>query len=197
MEVDSTNGVGDGELNDYPNRIYKRQNQQRVFANRSLHLEKIKFFGFDMDYTLAVYKSPEYEALGFRMIVDKLVDIGYPSTIQEFEYDPTYPVRGLWFDTAFGNLLKVDSFGNILICTHGFRFLRPQEIRTMYPNKFIQLDESRIYVLNTLFNLPERNYEYSEVYHKPESPPDKIGNGYFIYTKFLSEQGLRIKLNDQ
>lgn len=25
----------------------------------------------------------------------------------------------------------------------------------MYPNKFLQLDESRIYVLNTLFNLPE------------------------------------------
>lgn len=25
----------------------------------------------------------------------------------------------------------------------------------LYPNKFIQLDESRIYVMNTLFNLPE------------------------------------------
>lgn len=25
----------------------------RIFVNRSLHLEKIKFFGFDMDYTLA------------------------------------------------------------------------------------------------------------------------------------------------
>lgn len=25
----------------------------------------------------------------------------------------------------------------------------------MYPNKFLQLDESRVYVLNTLFNLPE------------------------------------------
>ena len=24
-----------------------------------------------------------------------------------------------------------------------------------YPNKFIKLDDSRIYVLNTLFNLPE------------------------------------------
>ncbi len=38
----------------------KENNQQifllmncRVFVNRSLHLEKIKFFGFDMDYTLA------------------------------------------------------------------------------------------------------------------------------------------------
>jgi len=25
----------------------------RVFVNRSLHMKKIKFFGFDMDYTLA------------------------------------------------------------------------------------------------------------------------------------------------
>lgn len=29
------------------------------------------------------------------------------------------------------------------------------EIYALYPNKFIQLDESRVYVLNTLFNLPE------------------------------------------
>ena len=29
------------------------------------------------------------------------------------------------------------------------------EINENYPNKFIQLDEKRIYVLNTLFNLPE------------------------------------------
>ena len=33
----------------------------RVFVNRSLHLEKIKYYGFDMDYTLAEYKSPELE----------------------------------------------------------------------------------------------------------------------------------------
>ncbi len=35
-----------------------------------------------------------------------------------------------------------------------FHFCCSPEIRQLYPNKFIQLDESRIYVLNTLFNLP-------------------------------------------
>lgn len=35
----------------------------RIFVNRSLHLENIKFYGFDMDYTLAEYKSPQYEQL--------------------------------------------------------------------------------------------------------------------------------------
>lgn len=32
--------------------------------------------------------------------------------------------RGLWFDKLHGNLLKVDSYGNILVCNHGFRFLK-------------------------------------------------------------------------
>jgi len=42
-----------------------------VFVNRSLSLDKIKFFGFDMDYTLAVYKSPQMEELGFELARDR------------------------------------------------------------------------------------------------------------------------------
>ncbi|VVC94080.1 unnamed protein product [Leptidea sinapis] len=29
------------------------------------------------------------------------------------------------------------------------------QVYELYPNKFLTLDESRVYVLNTLFNLPE------------------------------------------
>lgn len=133
----------------------KREVQHRVFVNRSLHLEKINFYGFDMDYTLAMYKSPVYESLGFDLVVQRLVAIGYPVDIKDFKYDPTFAVRGLWFDSLYGTLLKVDTFGNILLCVKGFRFLKTPEIRAFYPNKFTELDESRVYVLNTLFNLPE------------------------------------------
>lgn len=128
---------------------------KRVFVNRSLHLKKIKYYGFDMDYTLAVYKSPDYEALAFRLVRDRLCDIGYPDALKNFEYDSTFPVRGLWYDTHLGNLLKVDQYGNIMVCVHGFKFLKPHEISELYPNKFVKFDEKRIYVLNTLFNLPE------------------------------------------
>ena len=92
--------------------------------NRSLHLEKIKFYGFDMDYTLAEYKSPAFEILGFDLVIQRLVSLGYPEDLKEFEYDPSFPVRGLWFDTLHGNLLKVDAYGNILVAVHGFRFLK-------------------------------------------------------------------------
>ncbi|XP_076469911.1 cytosolic purine 5'-nucleotidase-like isoform X2 [Babylonia areolata] len=136
-------------------KVFKREPQSRIFVNRSLHLQKIKFYGFDMDYTLAVYKSPAYESMGFNLLKERLVSIGYPSALREFEYDPSFPVRGLWFDKVYGNLLKVDSYGNILVGVNGFRFLKRTEIAELYPNKFIQLDDSRLYVLNTLFNLPE------------------------------------------
>uniref|UniRef100_A0A8C9VX32 Cytosolic purine 5'-nucleotidase n=1 Tax=Scleropages formosus TaxID=113540 RepID=A0A8C9VX32_SCLFO len=124
----------------------------RVFVNRSLAMEKIKCFGFDMDYTLAVYKSPEYESLGFDLTVEHLVSIGYPQELLNFVYDPSFPTRGLVFDSMYGNLLKVDAYGNILVCAHGFNFMRGY----LYPNKFIQRDDTeRFYILNTLFNLPE------------------------------------------
>ncbi|MBN3291455.1 5NTC nucleotidase, partial [Polypterus senegalus] len=138
---------------------YRREAYHRVFVNRSLAMEKIKCFGFDMDYTLAVYKSPEYESLGFDLTVERLVSIGYPQELLNFVYDPTFPTRQVeWlvFDTMYGNLLKVDAYGNILVCVHGFNFMRGPEIREQYPNKFIQRDDTeRFYILNTLFNLPE------------------------------------------
>uniref|UniRef100_A0A2M3Z286 Putative had superfamily protein n=1 Tax=Anopheles braziliensis TaxID=58242 RepID=A0A2M3Z286_9DIPT len=134
---------------------YKREISHRIFVNRSMHLENIKFYGFDMDYTIAEYKSPQYEQLGFDLVKERLVSLGYPAEILQFEYDPSFPVRGLWFDSLYGNLLKVDAYGNILVCVHGFEFLKHHQVYELYPNKFLQLDESRVYVLNTLFNLPE------------------------------------------
>ncbi|XP_059823172.1 cytosolic purine 5'-nucleotidase-like isoform X2 [Hypanus sabinus] len=150
----SFRSAGDCHHIDY--RLLKRDYHHRVFVNRSLELEKIKCFGFDMDYTLAVYRSPEYEELSFQLMVNHLVSIGYPQELLLYTYDPTFPTRGLVFDTLYGNLLKVDSHGNILVCAHGFSFLKGSEIVEQYSNKFIQRDDiERFYILNTLFNLAE------------------------------------------
>nr|XP_044628779.1 5'-nucleotidase domain-containing protein 4 isoform X6 [Equus asinus] len=129
---------------------------QRIFVNRSLALGKIRCFGFDMDYTLAAYKSPAYEALAFELLLERLVCVGYPHEILRYTYDPTFPTRGLVFDVLYGNLLKVDAHGNVLLGAHGFTFLLEAEIWSFYPSKFIQRDNlQRFHILNTLFNLPE------------------------------------------
>jgi hypothetical protein len=45
--------------------IYKRADKDRVYCNRSVDLTNIKFYGFDMDYTLAVSNSPDLEIISF------------------------------------------------------------------------------------------------------------------------------------
>lgn len=70
-------------------------------------MQKIKFVGFDMDYTLAgalicisaesysftEYKTPEFEILAYKHIIERLISIGYPEEIRKFEYTPHFPVR--------------------------------------------------------------------------------------------------------
>lgn len=72
-------------------------------------MQKIKFVGFDMDYTLAgalplfsaesypltfaEYKTAEFEMLAYKHIIERLISIGYPEEIRQFEYTPHFPVR--------------------------------------------------------------------------------------------------------
>uniref|UniRef100_A0A0N5AJ27 Cytosolic purine 5'-nucleotidase n=1 Tax=Syphacia muris TaxID=451379 RepID=A0A0N5AJ27_9BILA len=158
------------KLEDGHMRVYKRDPAHRVFVNRNLRLEKIKFFGFDLDYTLAVYKSPELEELLFKFAIDRLITIGYPEELRSFQYKPIFPLRGLWFDVLYGNLLKVDGFGNILVGMHGFRFMKPTEIGQLYPNKFLQLSLNRVYVFDTLYSLPEIYLEASLIDYFDSNP---------------------------
>ncbi|XP_028414947.1 cytosolic purine 5'-nucleotidase-like isoform X2 [Dendronephthya gigantea] len=134
---------------------YRRERAKRIFVNRSLNLSKIKFFGFDMDYTLAAYKSPEYEEMTFHLLVKRLIEIGYPKELDDIRYDGSFPVRGLLFDNELGNLLKVDTYGNILICVHGFDFCPSSYIRKSYQNKFVNPDSERYFILNSIYSLPE------------------------------------------
>lgn len=170
-----------------------------------------------------MYKSPEYESLGFQMIRDRLVSVGYPHELLRYTYDPSFPTRwvrarragpaasarglliplllpllpsGVVVDSKYGNLLKVDSNGNILVCCHGFLFLRGsapdrrltrrslvvaatltlalhrQDVESYYPNKFIQRDDTeRFCILNTQFNLSGLSFILSRAVPGAKSAP--------------------------
>jgi len=129
---------------------------EKIFVNRNLNLSKITCYGFDMDYTLCEYVSPKFDELAFTLAKQFIVDnLGYPAEILDIEYNHQFPVRGLWFDRNTGNLLKVDQFGKILDCCHGFRVLKSEEIKAQYPGKIQRKDDKRIFVMNTVFNLAE------------------------------------------
>eukprot|EP00092_Neocalanus_flemingeri_P082218 GFUD01102881.1.p1 GENE.GFUD01102881.1~~GFUD01102881.1.p1 ORF type:complete len:304 (+),score=78.52 GFUD01102881.1:29-940(+) len=129
--------------------------KDKIFVNRNLNLSKITCYGFDMDYTLCEY-YPEFDELAFTLAKRFIVDnLGYPEEVLDIEYNPQFPVRCLWFDRNTGNLLKVDQFGKILDCCHGFRILKSEEIKSIYPGKIQRKDDKRIFVMNTVFNLAE------------------------------------------
>lgn len=187
----------DGEYDG--NRIAK---DKEIYVNRSLNLSKIRCYGFDMDYTLCEYISPQFDELACNLAKKFMVDtLGYSADILDIEYNPDFPVRGVWFDKPTGNLLKVNQFGKIMECYHGFRMLKSDEIKAIYPNKIQRKDDSRIFVMNTIFNLAETflicalidHFDKKEEYAECNDGWVKTGNHFMFATLFMD---LRAAVDD-
>ena len=70
----------------------------KLYALRTLPMGEIKAIGFDMDHTLARYRSPEIDGLAFKKAARLLVrDRGYSPWLLEQDYDPDFAV---WCWTA-------------------------------------------------------------------------------------------------
>ena len=68
---------------------------EQLFVNQHLDLSEIDCYGFDMDYTLAEYISPQFDELGGRLALQWMVDqLGYPQQMLDtIKYDHHFPVR--------------------------------------------------------------------------------------------------------
>src|SRR5688572_4500359 len=86
---------------------------RRIFTNRDLAFDQIPVIGFDMDYTLALYRQDELEALSIRCTLDKLLTRGYPVALRDIKSDPAFAIRGLVVDKKFGNIIKMDRHGYV------------------------------------------------------------------------------------
>lgn len=108
--------------------------------NKNLRLDNVQVYGFDYDYTLAHY-SNNLQSLTYDLAKEFLVNevrppyffkffvhkcllvtllkfmrlwqLKYPESCLQFQYDPSFPIRGLYFDKLKGCLLKLDFFGSI------------------------------------------------------------------------------------
>jgi HAD superfamily 5'-nucleotidase-like hydrolase len=127
-----------------------------VYTNRDLDLSQIKLVGFDMDYTLAIYKKQPMEQLQYDLTIERLITrAGYPEEIRKLKYDPTFIVRGLILDKRNGHLIKMDAHGRVARVFHGRRRLTPDEVREHYKNAKIRLSSTSFASIDTLFSMPE------------------------------------------
>lgn len=131
---------------------------RRVFVNRNLRLQKIRFVGFDLDWTLADYRRDALDPATFDLALHYLVEeMGYPEAIRQVEFRPGFPRRGLIVDRQIGAVLKMNRHRYVGRAYLGRTRLSSEERSRLYRLEPIDLASERYYFLDTLFELPEVN----------------------------------------
>jgi 5'-nucleotidase len=143
---------GLGAAPSVPNKIPRAD---RVFVNHDLRLSGIEWIGFDMDYTLAIYRQDRMDALSVELTVDRLIKRGYPATLKELTYDTRFPIRGLLVDRKYGHILKMDRYKVVHRGYHGMKRIPDDEIRGLYHDSRIRPHIARYHWIDTLFALSE------------------------------------------
>ena len=111
---------------------------RRIYCNRDLRLDQIRAVGFDMDYTLAIYKQDEMDRLSIEAVSRKLVERGYPRSLLQMSYRTNFPIRGLLVDTRLGNVVKTDRYRYVKKAYHGTRELPSAERKQLYQGKRVR-----------------------------------------------------------
>jgi len=128
----------------------------KLFALRTLPMGEIRAIGFDMDHTLARYRSPEIDELAFKKAARILVrERGYSTWLLEIEYDPDFAVRGLVLDGLRGNLLKLNRERQVVRACHGSRTLARPELDATYSRRRLSTAAKGFRNIDTLFEIPE------------------------------------------
>lgn len=142
-------------LSEEPAKIVSIPKKDRVYANRNLRMGTIDWIGFDMDYTLAIYRQEAMDALSIRLTAERLVQRGYPEYLMDLDFDTRFPIRGLLIDKERGNILKMDRHKVVNLGFHGTKKLDRSTLDTLYKHEKLRPESPRFHWIDTLFALCE------------------------------------------
>jgi 5'-nucleotidase len=118
-------------------------------------MESVEWVGFDMDYTLAIYRQEEIDRLSIEATVKKLVDRGYPPFLAEARFDTRFAIRGLLIDKKLGTSSRWTATSYVGRAWHGMRELDPRRAHALYQTRKVRVTASRYHWIDTLYALPE------------------------------------------
>ncbi len=118
-------------------------------------MSTVDWVGFDMDYTLAIYRQEAMDALSVKLTVERLIRRGYPAHLEDLEFDTRFPIRGLLIDKRTGHVLKMDRHKVVHQGYHGFRQLSREDLEELYHKRKIRPHTPRFHWIDTLFALCE------------------------------------------
>ncbi len=130
--------------------------RRRLFVNRNLRFDLVDTVGFDMDYTIAIYRQEAMDRLSIEATAQKLVgSLGYPECLLEAPYRTDFPIRGLLIDRKYGNVLKMDRYRYVKKAYHGMRELDRDERHRLYHSRPVRVGSGRYHWVDTLYGLSE------------------------------------------
>jgi len=128
---------------------------RQIYVNRNLRFDHVSMVGFDMDYTLAVYRQGAMDRLSIDATARKLVELGYPECLLDAPYRTDFPIRGLLIDRQLGNILKMDRYRYVKKAYHGMRELSREQRHKCYHSRPVKPGTERYHWVDTLYGLSE------------------------------------------
>ncbi|XP_026188911.1 5'-nucleotidase domain-containing protein 2 [Mastacembelus armatus] len=153
-------------------------NSSTVYANNEVNLDEVDIYGFDYDYTLALY-SNALNPLIYNTARTFLIEhFKYPEAIRKYDYIPNFAVRGLHYDIQKGLLMKIDAFHYIQPGTV-YRGLSPvpdEEVLQLYGGTYhvpLQQDSG-------FYGKGPKVKQFMDIFSIPEMTLMAVANDFFI-----------------
>ncbi|KAG5282289.1 hypothetical protein AALO_G00054350 [Alosa alosa] len=153
-------------------------NSSTIYANNEVSLAEVDIYGFDYDYTLALY-SNALDSMIYTKARDFLIEhYKYPEGIRKYDYIPNFATRGLHYDIQKGLLMKIDAFHYIQLGTV-YRGLRPvpdEEVLQLYQGTHhVPLNH-----LSGFYGKGPNVKHFMDVFSLPEMTLLAVANDYFL-----------------
>ncbi|XP_051914015.1 5'-nucleotidase domain-containing protein 2 [Hippocampus zosterae] len=156
----------------------KSLNSSAIYANNEVSLAEVDIYGFDYDYTLALY-SNALNTMIYNTARDFLIEhFKYPEGILNYDYIPNFAARGLHYDIQKGLLMKIDAFHYIQPGTV-YRGLSPvpdEEVLKLYGGTYhipLQLDSG-------FYGKGPKVKQFMDIFSIPEMTLLAVANDFFI-----------------
>ncbi|XP_054628426.1 5'-nucleotidase domain-containing protein 2 [Dunckerocampus dactyliophorus] len=156
----------------------KSLNSSTIYSNNEVSLAEVDIYGFDYDYTLALY-SNALNTMIYNTARDFLVEhFKYPEGILNYDYIPNFAARGLHYDIQKGLLMKIDAFHYIQTGTV-YRGLKPvpdEEVLKLYGGSYhIPLQQD-----SGFYGKGPKVKQFMDIFSIPEMTLLAAANDFFI-----------------
>ncbi|XP_061840360.1 5'-nucleotidase domain-containing protein 2 [Nerophis lumbriciformis] len=156
----------------------KSLNSSTIYANNEVSLAEVDIYGFDYDYTLALY-SNALNTMIYNTARDFLVEhFKYPAGILNYDYIPNFATRGLHYDIQKGLLMKIDAFHYIQAGTvyRGLQPIPDEEILQLYGGTYhIPLQQD-----SGFYGKGPKVRQFMDIFSIPEMTLLAVANDFFI-----------------